>query len=157
MRRCTSALFLTGVALLAAAPSPAGVVRPIRDIGQRESHAAPVIDDTGSTVVLPSFSDPFGTNPRRAAQLQLWDVGTGAGFQVGNLEHGVAANVYSYSPWIRLPWVSVTDDGQTLAFVSSSDPRGLRTRTAVSSCSRSSATVRGSCSGRTHRRSPAGT
>ncbi|ANM29434.1 hypothetical protein ABI59_07290 [Acidobacteria bacterium Mor1] len=72
------------------------------------------IDGSGATIYVSDSADAFGTNPERAWQLVSWDGSTGAGSQLSSFGDGV-------SPFGR---VSVSDDGQKLAFLSASDLTG---------------------------------
>ena len=66
------------------------------------------LDDAGSLVYTVSSTNQFGTNPRHSLQIFRWDPATGLGSQVTSFAKGVE-------------FVSISDDGQWLAFVSSSD------------------------------------
>lgn len=89
----------------------AGTVVSLTD--QTTSVAGPgALDDAGGTLFAGLTSDPLGSNPRHALQLFRFDAISGAAVQLTSSPRGVAAAV------------SVSDDGQWLAFVSSSDLAG---------------------------------
>ncbi len=79
------------------------------------------LDDAGSVVYAVSSSNQFGTNPRYSWQIFRWDPASGAGAQVTSFEKGVDSTPFGYYREL----VSVSDDGQWLAFVSCSDLVGL--------------------------------
>lgn len=66
------------------------------------------LDDAGTTVYADYNADPFGTNPRYAPQIFKWDAASGATTQVTAYLEGASS-------------VSVSDDGQWVAFVSHGD------------------------------------
>lgn len=66
------------------------------------------LDDAGTIVYAAANEDPLGTNPRRVSQVFHWDAANGVVGQVLHPSEGVSG-------------VSVSDDGQWLAFVSRAD------------------------------------
>ena len=126
LARAVLSLFLFATLLLAlAVPCEAGVVRRVTDrritsFGPHGKYpiyevAASSLDDAGSTVFVNSSTNQLGGNPGHLFQIFRFDAATGAGQQVTSFPKGVS----------DLPGtVSVSDDGQWLAFVSRSDPVG---------------------------------
>ena len=109
--------FMTGlVALLAiaavATPSSAQVIRQVTDV-KTDGFGGWSIDDAGTLVVASLQSDPFGANPGHAKQVVAWELPAGTGLPV---------TIFSKS--IGDP-VSVSDDGQQVAFTSTADLVGL--------------------------------
>lgn len=74
-----------------------------------------VLDDAGTMVITNAPVDPLGGNPQHKWQIFKFDPVTGAAQQLGNFRQGVADTPFA---------VSVSDDGQWIAFISSSDPTG---------------------------------
>ena len=72
------------------------------------------LDDAGSVVYAVSSSNQFGTNPRHSWQIFRWDPATGTGWQVTDFERGVG---FGRSYYAVPPSISVSDDGQWLAFI----------------------------------------
>ncbi|MCP3980603.1 MAG: hypothetical protein GY716_14975 [bacterium] len=98
------------VLLLVVTPASAKLVRQLNDVVLDDTYNA-MLDDAGTLVVASSSSDPFGTNPNHAFQVLKWSLPGAANAQVGSFAKGVVST-------------SVTDDGQTIAFVSPADPAG---------------------------------
>ena len=69
------------------------------------------IDKAGATIYAVASSNQFGTNPKFGRQIFKWDTATGTGTQLTSFELDVAA-------------VSVSDDGQWLAFLANGDLAG---------------------------------
>ena len=101
------ATLLGGIAFSSA---QAQTVRKVFDF-PREATASITIDDAGSAVYAVSSTNQFGTNPGYLKQIVRWDPATGAGMQITSFEEGVES-------------VSVSDDGNWLAFVSRANPLG---------------------------------
>src|SRR5262249_17731229 len=95
-------------------PAIAQVVRQISDT-RTASIRISAMDDTGSDVFFASCGDPFGTNPNHGYQIFRYAASTGAGGQVTSFADGV------YDGMANL---SVSDDGQWLAFISSANLTG---------------------------------
>lgn len=92
--------------------SQAQVVRQVTDLKTDVSiKSDAALDDAGTFVVARSSADPFGSNPRHAFQIVKWDAASGLGSQLGDFPEGADS-------------VSVSDDGQWIAFVSAADPLG---------------------------------
>lgn len=99
------------VLLVTAPPASAQVVRQLtREITTVAAPAA--LDDLGTVVYTGASADLLGTNPGHAFQIWRFDPVSGAAIQVSNDPRGFAATV------------SVSDDGQWLAFPSVADPLG---------------------------------
>jgi Tol biopolymer transport system component len=100
---------LCGVALAAAAPpAPAQIVTQATDV--RTVIAGPgALDDAGSFVFTGSTTNQLGGNPRHAPQVFRFDAVSGAATALTGEPRGVTA------------LVSVSDDGQWLAFSSFAD------------------------------------
>src|SRR5262245_51198103 len=108
-------------------PGQAGTVRQLTDQratrigswGQAGTASyAPVatcLDDAGSTVYVNSSTNQLGGNPDHLFQIFKFDAATGAGQQITTFTKGVSDQPET---------LSVSDDGQWLAFVSKSDPVG---------------------------------
>src|SRR5262245_60412791 len=118
------------VVLLAAAmatPAGAGVIRQLTDQkstrigalgGTQGSNSSPPsqsLDDAGTTVFVNASTNQLGGNPGHQFQIFSFDAATGAGQQVTHFDKGIS-NLGGT--------VSVSDDGQWLAFVSRSNPTG---------------------------------
>jgi Tol biopolymer transport system component len=107
--RLAAASFVS--AILAASVPSAQVVRQVTD--DLTTLAGPgALDDAGSWVFTGSSADLSGTNPDHAFQLLRFDALTGTGTALTSIPGGVSVAV------------SVSDDGQWLAFVSPSDLTG---------------------------------
>lgn len=97
--------------LLFGPPASAQVVTQVT----RTATSAPgpgALDDAGSVVFSGTSSDQFGQNPTHGFQVVRFDAVTGAGTPITSRPEGVAAGV------------SVSDDGQWLAFASPADLTG---------------------------------
>ena len=88
----------------------AQVVRLVKDLSG-ESVTAVAIDGTGTNVFAVASSNQYGTDPKYRNQIFRWDAASGAGTQLTNFELGVSS-------------ISISDDGQWLAFISTSDITG---------------------------------
>src|SRR5262245_25508268 len=108
MNRTASITLLTSA--LAVTISPAQVIRPVLS-SPREFVASVTIDDAGGAVYAVPTTNQFGTNPKHRKQIVRWNPATGVGTPITDFEEGVET-------------VSVSDDGDWLAFVSSADPVG---------------------------------
>ena len=98
------------LAASAAATSRAQVISPIKAL-PNESVLSAAVDGTGSVVYGLSSSNQLGTNPGYLTQIFRFDPLSGAATQVTSFAAGVKS-------------VSVTDDGQWLAFISEGDLTG---------------------------------
>jgi Tol biopolymer transport system component len=120
MRRLGVALVLS----LVPGPVAAQVVRSLTDV-PRPQVSLGALDDAASAVWAVSADDPLGTNPWRVPQVFRWSpsVALGPPVQVTFFPEGVV--VPAGSPVFAIeqptPGVSVSDDGQWLAFVSEGD------------------------------------
>jgi len=117
MTKATTASRLGGAARvclfgigLAAATARAQVVREIKDL-TTEDFSSVAIDRAGRVIYSVSTSNQYGTNPGHRQEIFRWDAASGVGEQLTSFEEGVL-------------FVSVTDDGQWLAFVSNGDLTG---------------------------------
>ena len=88
----------------------AQVVREIKDIVV-EDFSSVAIDRAGSVIYAVATSNQYGTNPGHRRQIFRWDAASGVGEQLTSFEEGVL-------------FVSVSDDGQWLAFVSNGNLTG---------------------------------
>ncbi len=94
--------------LLAAAPVAAQVVRQVTD--QRTTLSGPgALDDAGTVIWVGTSADFAGENPGHTFQIVRFDPATGAATPITSFPGGTTAVV------------SVSDDGQWLAFVSPAD------------------------------------
>jgi len=111
-RRIPAVLAGAAAAIAAFAPASAdGIVRQLTS--ETTTLAAPgALDDAGTVVFTGASADLLGTNPDHAFQLWRFDPTTAAAAQVSDDPRGFAAVV------------SVSDDGQWLAFPSPADPLG---------------------------------
>ena len=107
MRTPAMLALATGLAITAA---QAQVLRRVLDFPM-ESTGNVAIDDAGTVVYAVSTTNQFGTNPGHLRQIIRWDPVTGVGAQLTDFEEGVE-------------WVSVSDDGTWLAFVTRADLLG---------------------------------
>jgi Tol biopolymer transport system component len=101
-------LFAAVPALLVPLPAEAQVVTQVT----RTLTSAPgpgALDDAGTEVFSGTSSDQFGQNPTHGFQVVRFDAASGAGTPITARPEGVAASV------------SVSDDGQWLAFASPAD------------------------------------
>lgn len=97
--------------LIAAEPSGAQTVRQITD--SKTTVAGPgALDDAGTAVFTGASTDQLGTNPKHTFVVLKFDAASGAGTTLFSAPDGVS------------PLVSVSDDGQWLAFPSPSDLTG---------------------------------
>ena len=92
----------------------AQVTRQLTDVKTGLS-GTPSLDDSGNIVFANMSTDLFGSNPEHRWQVASWDPATGLGSAITGFTYGVSSDNAA---------VSVSDDGQWLAFVSSSDPLG---------------------------------
>ena len=92
----------------------AQVTRQLTDVKTGLSGTAS-LDDSGTLVFANMSTDQFASNPEHHWQVASWDPATGLGSAITGFTHGVGSDDGA---------VSVSDDGQWLAFVSSSDPLG---------------------------------
>ena len=113
---------ILAVAAVYAAPCMAGTVQQLTDqkatlfgTGFPSSLAATSLDDAGTAVYVNAGTNQLGGNPEHRFQIFRFDAVTGAGQQITSFSKGV-----SNSPQT----VSVSDDGQWVAFVSRADPTG---------------------------------
>jgi len=112
--------------LLALGPfSRAQTVRNLTNLPNDHTYSPgqAAMDDGGSVVYAISSSNHFGTNPRHSWQIFRWDPASGTGWQVTDFERGVAFE-HSYFYYTVSSFLSVSDDGEWLAFVSCSDLAG---------------------------------
>jgi Tol biopolymer transport system component len=98
------------VALLVVTRLEAQAMRHVMSF-PREYDSSVTIDDTGSAIYAVSSTNQFGTNPEYLKQIVRWDAVTGAGTPMTDFEEGVES-------------VSVSDDGNWLAFVTRADLLG---------------------------------
>jgi Tol biopolymer transport system component len=112
---------------LVPAPGAAQVVRSLTDAPRAELSLG-ALDDASSAVWAVTADDPLGTNPWHVPQVFRWNpaVELGPAVQVTFFPEGVV--VPDGSPVFTVeqptPSVSVSDDGQWLAFVSEGDLTG---------------------------------
>src|SRR5262245_21806051 len=90
--------------------SQAQVISQVKSV-PHERFINAVVDGTGSNVYAVTTSNPLGTNPGYIGQIFRFDPVTGA-----------ATQLKSFAAGVRM--VSVTDDGQWLAFISDGDLTG---------------------------------
>ncbi len=109
--RTTLIVSLAVFAGLAAGPAGAQVVRQLTDI-KTSLPGPPALNDAGTVVFAGSSTNQFGGNPDYSFEIARWDAASGAGALVTNSVPGVTA------------LVSITDDGQWLAFPSPADLAG---------------------------------
>ena len=131
-RRIASALSptwsLATVLVLAvcAAPCLAGTVRQLTDLKSTtigagfpstslSTSGAASLDDAGTAVYVNASTNQLGGNPDHRFQIFRFDAAMGAGQQITNFSKGVSNKPLT---------VSVSDDGQWIAFVSRADPVG---------------------------------
>jgi hypothetical protein len=77
--------------------------------------AASSLDDAGTAVYVNASTNQLGGNPEHRFQIFRFDAATGAGQQITSFTKGVSNRALT---------VSVSDDGQWIAFVSRADPVG---------------------------------
>ena len=115
VRLCLSrfAVFVCAISmsLWTAFPSHAQVIRQLTDY-KTDGFSGYWIDDGGNLAVAVSKADPQGTNPEHAYQIIKWELPSGTRTQVTSFAGGVNSAV------------TITDDGQTIAFDSTADPIG---------------------------------
>jgi Tol biopolymer transport system component len=109
MQRGKAAAALIAVSLASSIVS-AQVVSMVKDFSG-ETYESVAIDDAGQSIYVVATSNQFGTNPDLQRQIFRWDAASGAGAQLTSVPAGVRQ-------------VSVTDDDQWLAFVSTGDLTG---------------------------------
>ena len=93
----------------------AQVTRQITDV-KSEVGGRSQLDDSGMVVYTITSADEFGTNAPHAFQVVRWNAATGEGEQVTSFTDGVGWTSQS---------VSVSDDGQWLAFLSPGNLNGF--------------------------------
>ncbi|MBP7146336.1 MAG: PD40 domain-containing protein [Acidobacteria bacterium] len=100
--------------LLFAAPCGTAFGQTVRQITNVLTSAPGpgALDDAGTRVFCGSSSDQFGVNPTHAFQVLRFDAATGAGLSLTQREDGLT------------PLVSISDDGQWLAFPAIADLTG---------------------------------
>src|SRR5260221_4469868 len=108
--RCVGSLATSLLAFAAATVSQAQIVREVKDFNF-DAFSSVAIDRAGTAVYAVSTTNPYGTNPGNRKEIFRWDPASGVGVQVTTFEEGVE-------------FVSVTDDGQWLAFDSNGDLTG---------------------------------
>jgi Tol biopolymer transport system component len=102
-------------------PAPAQVVSILKNLsGEQVFDRA--IDDSGSVVYAISSSNQYGTNPGYRKQIFRWDPATGLGSQLTSFVDGVNSESSNY--YGDGGALSVSDDDQWLAFLSSGDLTG---------------------------------
>src|SRR5688572_16971528 len=90
----------------------AAVLRPLTDVRvDRFSYTRAALTDDGGLAVATSTTDPLGTNPLHAHVITKWSLPSGVAAQLSSAIEGASE-------------ISVSDDGQWLAFVSSADLLG---------------------------------
>jgi Tol biopolymer transport system component len=109
MQRRTAAAALFAVSLARSIVS-AQVVSMVKDFSG-ETYESVAIDDAGQSIYVVATSNQFGTNPGLQRQIFRWDAASGVGAQLTSFPTGARQ-------------VSVTDDDQWLAFVSTGDLTG---------------------------------
>ena len=109
MQRATAAATLIAVSLARSIVS-AQVVSMVEDFSG-ETYESVAIDDAGQSIYVVATSNQFGTNPGLQRQIFRFDAASGAGAQLTSFPAGVRQ-------------VSVSDDDQWLAFVSTGDLTG---------------------------------
>lgn len=108
MRQLSVGLF---AALLVVSSPHAQVLREVTNFANEDFNTNTTLDDAGTVVYAVATTNQFGTNPGHRQQIFRWDPATGLGSQVTSFEEGVLT-------------VSVSDDGEWLAFVSNGDLTG---------------------------------
>ena len=118
---------VTAMLLLAGSASWAGTVRNLTNLPNDDSFhpRQAALDDAGSVVYTVSSTNPFGTNPRHSWQIFGWDPASGTGWQVTSFEKGVEIAPSDFFSFAVSSSLSVSDDGQWLAFISCSDLVGM--------------------------------
>ncbi|MCU0224581.1 MAG: hypothetical protein MUF27_11030 [Acidobacteria bacterium] len=101
-------LFATLLALLVPLPAGAQVVTQVTET-LTSAPGPGALNDAGTEVFSGTSSDQFGQNPSHGFQVVRFDAASGAGTPITARPEGVAASV------------SVSDDGQWLAFASPAD------------------------------------
>jgi hypothetical protein len=96
------------LAATAGGPALAQVVHQVTD-AKSDAFRIAVTDDAGTDIFVASTADPFATNPRHAFQIFRYVAATGAGVQVTTFRDGASDTMVG---------LSVSDDGQWLAFIS---------------------------------------
>ena len=102
------------VLAVCAAPCVAGTVQQLTD-QKRTSYGYVSLDDAGTAVYVNAATNQLGGNPEHRFQIFRFDAATGAGQQITSFSKGVSKEPST---------VSVSDDGQRIAFVSRADPVG---------------------------------
>jgi Tol biopolymer transport system component len=102
------------LAALVSHPGQAGTIRQVTDF-RATRFGAYAIDDAGTNVFVSSSTNQLGTNPGHFFQIFRFDAATGLGQQLTSFPKGVSNLADT---------LSVSDDGQWLAFVSRSDLTG---------------------------------
>ena len=113
------------VLAMCAAPCLAGTVQQITGLkatsigggfqGTSVTSGAASLDDAGTVVYVNASTNQLGGNPEQRFQVFRFDAATGAGQQITSFIKGVSNRPLT---------VSVSDDGQWIAFVSKADPVG---------------------------------
>jgi Tol biopolymer transport system component len=111
MKHWVRIAFVLSLAVFVAAPTPAQVVRQLTD-GKTTVAGPGAMDDAGSVVYSGVSADFAGENPGHAFQIVAFDPTTGAASPVTAFPDGTT------------PLISVSDDGQWLAFPSPADLTG---------------------------------
>ena len=93
----------------------AQVVRQLTDV-KSGWFGFPTLDDAGTEVWVNTNTNQFGTNPGFRFQIGQWDAVAGTGQLLTSFSQGVAETGYES--------VSVSDDGQWIAFISNGDLSG---------------------------------
>jgi Tol biopolymer transport system component len=109
--------------LLAGTPARAQLLRPLTD-SKASDAGSPVLDDAGTIVYASVCADPFASNARHAYQIMKWDAISGSGSQLTSYAEGVTEG-QNISLWSGAYSVSLSDDGQWVAFVSRANLTGL--------------------------------
>ncbi len=99
------------LAVLAITGASAGVVRQLTD-AKAVSFDWPMLDGTGSEVLVVNSSDQFGGNPGFRYQIVSFDPTTGTGTPLTSFTSSLKHVRHN---------LSVSDDGQKLAFISDGD------------------------------------
>jgi Tol biopolymer transport system component len=122
-RRSGSLHLAASIVLLAASvPAEAQLLRQVTDMKTSDA-ASPALDDAGTIVYAAACADPFATNSRHAYQIMKWDAVTGSGSQLTSYPEGVSEG-QDGATWSGAYSVSISDDGQWVAFVSRANLTG---------------------------------
>src|SRR5262245_46688149 len=115
-------LALALILLAASAPARAQLVRTLTD-SKTSDAGTPALDDAGTIVYSSTCADPFGGNTRHASQIMHWDAISSTGSQLTSYAEGVTEG-QDILVWSGSYSVSISDDGQWVAFISRANLTG---------------------------------